>query len=150
MTQVLRFCLKTLYSYLKDHWEDFQNRSKKDWSGTSKKSSFWGFRATAVSDAASGPGLTSDGLLQRTPRLLKSQKTSFELFIAHKHHNVPGEQTKKGRHEAVNRKRQSGKRRQFFFIFIFYPNSPLIESCGSLFDQHSCSTIQSPTVLPRH
>lgn len=47
---------------------------------------------------------------------LKSDHSSFYLLEAHKHHNVPGAQTKKRRHESI-RNKENLMNQDFFYLF---------------------------------
>lgn len=92
----------------------------------------------------------------RLPGPLNSIHGSFNLLVAHKHHNVPGAQTKKRGHESKIRSiKENGV--CFLLDHIFNLNAsfdyinyiPLIKSCVSFFHQHCYSAVNGTVVLAR-
>lgn len=79
---------------------------------------------------------------------------SLNLLIAHKHHNVPGTQAEKRRHESTTQKKNKKTTVIYFLsvmcVMLALDHVPLIESCGALFNQHSQGTADGAAVLPRH
>lgn len=78
---------------------------------------------------------------------LKRHHGSLNLLVGHKHHNVPGPQTKIRRHESAKIKKYVkiiGHMMKNGSGFV-----PFIERRGSLVNQHAESAVQGPSVLPR-